>query len=841
MMKYVYRTLILLCIFAGSLYYFGKDIQEEVSDIEIRTVEMGETTFPLITIRLKDYEINQLHGYSTNLNANIVRENITPLDSSQSFDVVINEKGNNVKRVIYELRALADNKLIETNTINALEKEEEYKTARIKLSEALSPDTEYAVKITLVTSESQKMNYYTRIKRVDNSYYKEKLNFIMNFHTSILDKKKAEEIKTFLEPKAGSDNTSLAYVDIHSSFDLVSWGNLEPKVVGPIVPDVEEINTDTASVVLRYMVSGETESGTEYYYVSEFYRVRYTDTRMYLLNYDRKIESVFDINLTSLAKSQFKIGITNQSDMKLFTSTENNKLSFVRERELWYYNLLENKAVRVFSFRQENTDYVRDIYPEHDVQILNMDDDGNIDFMVYGYMNRGVYEGRVGIVFYKYYSSDNRIEELVYLPMNIPYEVLKEELDSFSYKNKLNVFYFTINHKIYSYNLTTKAAEVIASDITGDNFVVSMKEHFLAWENSSNQAEATEINILDLETQSMEKITALTGECINLLGKIDDNIIYGFAKVSDVTTALDGSQLIPMYKIEIADKNNTVLKEYRKNKYYVTDTMIADNVITLKRVKKAGSDFTQAEEDFILNRVITSTSPFSLTTRVTDKMLTEYYITLPSGFEMSKVPATETTVNTVIKEDTTLRLEESKRQTEPYTVYARGGIEGIYEEAGEAIVRAYNRIGIVVDNKQRIIWERAVRSTLKEIRGITPIYTSHGSDSVTASVTMLLQYRSGSSETKVKKGTVYEMLREGLKDSVLNLTGCTLEQVLYYVNKNHPVIAMKNGKDAVLIIGYDAYNITVIDPSINRTMKIGLKDGTSLFEGAGNIFFSYMQ
>jgi uncharacterized protein YvpB len=839
-MKYVYRTLILLCIFAGALYYFGKDIQEEVSDIEVKTVEMGEATFPLITIRLKDYEINQLHGYSTNLNANIVRENITPLDSSQSFDVVINEKGNNVKRVIYELRALADNKLIETNTINALEKEEENKTARIKLTEALTPDVEYAVKITLVTSESQKMNYYTRVKRVDSSYYKEKLDFIMNFHNSIMDKKKAEGITAFLEPKAGTDNTSLAYVDIHSSFDLITWVDLKPKVVGDIVPDVEEISADTASVMLKYMVSGETESGTEYYYVSEFYRVRYTDTRMYLLNYDRRMESVFDINLTSLTKSQFKIGITNQSDTKLFASTENNKLSFVRERELWYYNLLENKAVRVFSFRQKDTDYVRDVYPEHDVQILNMDDDGNIDFMVYGYMNRGVYEGRVGIVFYKYYSSDNRIEELVYLPMNVPYEVLKEELDTFSYVNKLDVFYFTLNHKIYSYNLTTKIAEVIASDVSGDNFVVSIKEHFLAWENSNNQAEATEINILDLETQAIEKITAPTGECINLLGKIDDNIIYGFAKVSNITAALDGSQLIPMYKIEIADKSNTVLKEYRKNKYYVTNTTIEDNVITLKRVKKAGSNFVQAEDDFILNRVMTSTSPFSLTTRVTDKMLTEYYITLPSGFEMKKVPATETTVNTVIREDTTLRLEDSKRQTEPYTTYARGGIEGIYEEAGDAIVQAYNKIGVVVDDKQQIIWERAVRSALKEIGGITPIYTSHGSDSVTASVTMLLKYRFGSSEIKMKKGTVYEMLREGFKDSVLNLTGCSLEQVLYYVNNNRPVIAMKNEKDAVLIIGYDAYNITVIDPSLNRTMKIGLNDGTSLFDGAGNIFFSYM-
>lgn len=841
MLKLLYRGIILLGIFAASLYYFGRDIKEEVFDMQ-KTVEMGETTFPVLTIRLNQDEINLLHGYSNNLNASQVRDTLTPLDDNQSFDVVIDGKGNDVKRVIYELRSIQDNKLLETDTINALEKVEDKKTARVKFKTALEKGTEYAVKITLVTSQSRKMNYYTRVKPEPSSFYKEKLDFIMDFHNSIMDKKKAEEIIKYLEPENDADNSSLAYVNIHSSFEQIHWGDLNPKVSGAIVPAIKEINSDTASVELKYMVTAETVSGTEAYFVKEFYRVRYTASRMYLLSYERTMEAVFDINTTSLTKSELKLGITGQTDIDLVSSSDNNKLSFVRQRELWYYNLAENSAIKVFSFRQEDTDYVRDTYDEHDVRILNMDDDGNINFSVYGYMNRGVYEGRVGVVLYKYYSAENRIEELVYIPMNITYQLLKEELDRFSYVNKFDIYYFTLNHKIYAYNLITKSLTVVASDVASEDYVVSKEEHYIAWQNSSNPKESSEIIIMDLESGNRQSISAPAGNNINLLGKIDNNIIYGYVKTGDITKQIDGRLLVPMYEINIADPESKILKKYSKKGFYVYDTLVKDNIITLERVKKQNGTgkYVAAETDNILNTVIQKTRAIGLNSRVTDKTLTEFYISLPSGFNMKELPQYYSTINTIITEDTTLRLEDSDSITAPYTVYALGGIEGIYDQAGDAINRAYNSFGVVINKDQKKIWERSVRSSKKDV-SVTPVYTSGNTDSINASVQMLLNYRSGGvSAGNLKQGSVYEMIKQKTGNSVLNLSGCSLEQILYYIDKNIPVIGMKDQDSAVLIVGYDAYNITVIDPSLHQSKKIGLNDGTAMFQNAGNLFFSYL-
>ena len=110
------------------------------------------------------------------------------------------------------------------------------------------------------------------------------------------------------------------------------------------------------------------------------------------------MESVFDVKLASVSQNQLKLGITSQYEIPHLTNSDGMKLAFTRNRELWLYDMNENDMVRVFSFRQEDTDYIRDLYDQHDVRLLNMDEEGNIDFLVYGYMNRGHYEGRVGII-----------------------------------------------------------------------------------------------------------------------------------------------------------------------------------------------------------------------------------------------------------------------------------------------------------------------------------------------------------------------------------------------------------------------------------------------------------
>lgn len=70
---------------------------------------------------------------------------------------------------------------------------------------------------------------------------------------------------------------------------------------------------------------------------------------------------------------------------------EENIVGFVQNGELWCYDVAQNKLSLVFGFR-EGSD-LRGSYDEHAIRILKVDESGSMDFLVYGYMNRGTHEG----------------------------------------------------------------------------------------------------------------------------------------------------------------------------------------------------------------------------------------------------------------------------------------------------------------------------------------------------------------------------------------------------------------------------------------------------------------
>lgn len=137
--------------------------------------------------------------------------------------------------------------------------------------------------------------------------------------------------------------------------------------------------------------------------------MRYSGGRIYLLYFKRTMEAIFDPSLISINKSEVKIGISSAEDLDITSSDSNKKFAFVRNGSLWYYDLKKNELNNVFSFETGNNDYIREYYDQHNIRILNLDDDGNISFVVYGYMNCGDYEGRVGILLYDYSVADNKL------------------------------------------------------------------------------------------------------------------------------------------------------------------------------------------------------------------------------------------------------------------------------------------------------------------------------------------------------------------------------------------------------------------------------------------------
>lgn len=845
-MKLIYRILILLAIFLGSLTYFGMNMEEQIFHLETKTMEMENATLPYVTLFTEGQEINLLHGYCSGLDVLTVRESITPISSSQDLAVLITEKENLVKKLKYEVIAVEDGNTLEEGSCLVFDKEQDYKVARIKFKETLNKDTEYVLRITLITDQSKRIYYYTRIKVMDNFYLKEKLAFISEFHDATFDKENADNIGKYLETKRGLEENSFAKVNINSSLDKVTYGDLNPKLIHMQVPTITEIAKDTASVMLRFIVSVKTGSGLEYFTVEENYRFQYTSNRTYLYNYDREMEAIFDVDRTSLTKSEFKLGITNQPEVEVIANKDKSIIAFVRGRELWTYSLAENTMVKVFSFYQNQTDFVRDTFDQHDIKILRMDDAGNIDFLVYGYMNRGEYEGRVGLILYSYDKTLGRIEEQIYIPINTTYNILKEEIGSLCYRNDFDVFYLHIFDTIYSYNLTSKALKTIATNVPKKNLYFSFSNKFIVYQEDKN-SEVGKIHILNLESGATNVITTDKGQKLKLLGLIDNNIIYGKIKKSDITVHEDGTVLEPMYEVLIVDSLGNLKKQYAKEGYYVIDAYAHDNVVELIRVEKdnsVGVGYRSSEPDYILNQLTTKNNTIAVTKRVTDSMLTEYYLSLGSDLVMEKLPETKKTVNTIITEDTTVRVSRPEDYRSYYIAYSYGKIIEFTSDAGKAIQVANEQVGVVMNHLGQIIWQRGAKPSKNQIANVSQITKESGLTSLQACMKMLLQYKNVDVNTanyNKNEQTAIEYLKAQMKATPVELHGITLDEALYFVGKQRPVIAFKNLEEAVVITGYDNTSVTVLDPSTRGEKRWTLKQAEETFESASSVYITYVE
>ena len=75
----------------------------------------------------------------------------------------------------------------------------------------------------------------------------------------------------------------------------------------------------------------------------------------------------------------------------------------------------------------------------------------------------------------------------------------------------------------------------------------------------------------------------------------------------------------------------------------------------------------------------------------------------------------------------------------------------------------------------------------------------------------------------------------------MDLSGCSLDAVLYYVNQDIPVLATLEDGNAVLIVGFNELNIVLMDPSTGTLYKKGMNDSTEWLTENGNRFITYVR
>ena len=813
MKKILRRIAVLLIVFvfgvAGTALLLNSETTDDRSD-------MNNSTFPEVMVDIGGTLSNRMYGYAQPMQADFTRDSITPLDTSKKLSFVINPYETKVKSLSYEIRTSDGSKVIENKKIKNLRESDSYLRAVAQIGSDLRMNQEYSMQISLDTNKGT-VYYYTRViarSQLNTEHY---VAFVKSFYEKCMDKATAEDLGVYLEPESNGAPTNFANIDIHSSIAEVSWGELKPQMYRKGVPVIKDINETTVSISIDYQISAKDEDGTTGIYdVTEFYRLRYTEAKIRLLDFERSANKVFDPKQAVVTAEGLLLGIRDKN-VNYMTNEEGTGIAFVQQGDLWFYSPENGKIAKIFSFRKDENGDFRDSRVQHDIKIIRVGMDGDVDFVLYGYMNRGIHEGYSGVCVYHYSHDQNVVEEKVFIPTTEAYEFLNEDLGTLSYVNKDNQLFLLFAGKLYQVDINERAFEILEDGINKEDFVVSDTNAHSAW-LVSEENNTAKIKEIDFDTKKTRTLTADKGHRLRTVGFMNEDLVYGLLLEEDILVDQNGHSKEGMHTLRIEDFDGNIKKEYHKDGLYITDVTVGTTLIEFElSAKSGGTAYIPQKKDNIMNNrkaganrasvELTSTAGKGVMVRLALDEKPETEEPLVVYAKMRSMEEREITLDTQVPKD------------EIYYVYARGGLDRTYSNPAEAIFRADEMTGVVLNRAQQYVWERGNKKTKIKLNP----------DDVPKAMRRGVWKKERLQETLEDKGTV------------IDLSGCSLDNVLYQVSAQRPVIAKTGAKSCVVIVGYDEYNTYLFDPEKQEVYPYGMNDSTELFEKAGNIFVSYIE
>ena len=840
MRKKLMKPIVLFVVFIGALITFNILTNQTNEDL---TMAMEEASLPVIYLMQGDYLGNEMHGYVKQMNPVKVRDSIMPIDNDRTITVRLDTYGADLEEAAYEIRSLNGERLIADGELELYHTSGTRRYADITVQNLLSEDEEYLLCF-LVRADGREIYYYTRLMQTTKLHVEECRDFALKFHEYTFSQNAAEFIPTYMDPATG-DATTLHYVDLSCTLKQITWANFKCKKLSEPVISFKEINDSYNVLTLNYVVTYTNQAGEmEFYNVEEYYRLRYTETRMYVLNFERRMNQIFRSENSFVNDStNIQLGIRDAHVM--FSSNESNDvIAFVQEGELWCYNVNANELSKVYSFRSIEGIDARENWGEHDINIVRVDEAGSVDFIVYGYMNRGVHEGEVGIGIYHYDGLVHTIEEELFIPMNMSYEVLKAELGQFMYLNEQGILYLMLDGRLYQIGLASMNADCVVDHLRDGYFTTSKSNRYLAWIDTKDKYCAEKIYVMDLKEGTTKEVREGENTFILPLGFIDEDFVYGIANKEDVFVDAVGNYTFPMEALKILDVSEqkfSTLKKYQPISGYISSIEIIDNSILVNLVSGSEGNYTSIGTDTILNRDAKENETIAVKSTVTEVKETQYQLSI--GAAINENSTKRITSKYVLAEERNLELDIDENK-ELYYVYVKGEALLATDRISDAIILANERMGVVVDSKQQYMWKRARKTAQKPFSNLVVNDADAGAGSVVECVSaMLMREGQGLSVWElVENGQSPKMVLESsLKGAtVLDLTGCNVEEVLYYISNEKPVFAMTGKESAVLIVGYSSSQIFYFDPTTQTTSALSYDRAQEWFENAGSVYFTYL-
>lgn len=813
MKKWLIRISVLLLLFLTSVGVTAVLINQEKT-VGVRKME--DPTLPVMYMEVADVVVNPMYGYAQQMEQQYMRDSITPLVNGREVSMILDLMNSHVESVGYEVSTADGTEVIETVILSGLEEDKGKIKKVFQLETPILMNQEYTLRFDVTLENGKTYYYYTRILQRAGVNVEDYLEFAQEFYQKCFNSESTSDLAAYLEPDATETNSTYTSLNIHSSYDRVTWGNMNIALEQKAIPVIKDLNETTCSISMDYVLSDQKEEGApDYYNVTDFYRMRNTQSRVLLLDFERSTQEIYDGENVELTSNGINLGIVDRT-VQYQSNVNADIAAFVIEGELWSYNRSANKMTRIFSFNGDELD-CRENLQEHGIKVVRVEESGDIDFVVYGYMNKDVHEGEVGIAVYHYGAELNQLEEELFIPMKASYEYIKNDMEVLSYVSKDDVLYMLLEDSLYQISIKDRTYSIVKEGILPDCYVVSKSQASIAWTNEMSEYGSTSVTVMNLDSGESYQVQAGEGQKMKALGFMNEDFVYGLANDTDIVTDTAGNTTFAMESVRIERFGGEVIKEHKEDGVWVSGVYLQEGLLELFRVKWEDGAYVELSSDHIMNNLQTNTENVSMRLITTERKATQIGLDFEKTISTTKVLYVES--NLVEQGETpTVELGQVRQENNIYYVYAKGGLDSTWVKAGDAILRADSQMGVVLNRQQQYVWERGNRddSHLVNKEEVPSIILS---------------------------GTIDEdTLQQSLGDeyTVLNMTGCTLDSVLYQVSKGNPVVAKVSDTVNVVIVGYNSLNTILYYPATGEQGYFGIQDSTNMFERAGNVFIGYM-
>ncbi|MBQ1394555.1 MAG: hypothetical protein IIY86_00070 [Lachnospiraceae bacterium] len=810
MKRYLARAGILAAVFIVAAIFFSiltsKGNQGTAS-------QMATPSLPRLSFSCQGYNVNPLSGYVGKLDEESIHGDILPLDPSGIATMYVTTYDKPIEKLTYQVRSMSGIELLKGKIKVKKDPDQQLTAYEVDFSKAfdrIGKDMQTMLTIKAEVDD-ETVTYMMRLVMPDPTTTRACLDFAQDVHDQTLQGQTEEggTLESMLE-SADLEEQALDYVTIESDYEYVVWKNMKPQPVGNVTWFIHEANSVSTSVSMRYQVIIDGLGDNAIHTVDEFFRIRGNGKQMYLLDYVRRMDHQIPDTDNLLGETGVDLGVTHKENAMNVDSAGTN-VAFVQNETVYEYNKKKNALVKIFGFAEEQTGSFLPDDNQRDYTILKVTGGGDVIFSVAGYMPRGAHEGRVGISLYHYNYEKNYVAEILFVPSQLGYEVARDDLEScLCYGGKDATYYVVANETLSRLRVGAggdASQKVIQEGMTADRFKVSQDGSQIAYIDEDG-----DIKVLNLRKDNSYSVKAPENEELIPVGFIGNDLCYGLMNSGDIGQMVDGREVHPIYRIVLCNRDKDNLMTYEKEGVLMREARVENGTVVLERIQKSGGTYVDVADDYIQSNAASKTGNIEKERITGDDGIERINLTYANGVS-NKKPHFLTPKQSFTTGKIPVKVSKNNYHNR-YYIFGYGRAAGGEDLPGDAVLKADKLSGVVTLGAQGIYWERGNRDIIYDIPNITFFKASEGQSPREAAEKHMLSY------CKATKS--------------VDLSECTIEQLLYLINQHKPVVALTEGDNALLIYGYSETSIHCVDARTGEAVKLTYEE----FEGKAKAYLS---